>query len=86
MRAEDLFPAEAQQIDVGGVRVRKGTIAAFAHNALTLERTPPDSAEHRQALADLRAAIPLLRAAGLFEVFSLRTSTAARILAESERT
>jgi hypothetical protein len=62
--------------------VRKGTVAAFAYNALALERAEADSAEYGQALADLRAVIPVLSAAGMFEVFSVRTPTAARILDE----
>jgi hypothetical protein len=83
MRSEDLFPAGADAMDIDGARVRKGTVAAFAHNALTLERPDITGEERAQALADLRAAVPVLRAAGMFEVFCVRQPTAARIVEET---
>lgn len=69
MRAKDLFPDEVDEMVVSGARVRKGSIAAFAHNALTLEHTDPSSEEHSLALADLHRILPALQKAGLFEVF-----------------
>jgi hypothetical protein len=82
VQAEDLITDDLDGVDINGAHVRKGTVAAFAHNALTLERADADSAEYGQALADPRDAIPVLSAAGMFEVFSVRAPTAAGILEE----
>jgi uncharacterized protein YlxW (UPF0749 family) len=83
VRAEELFPADAEAIDVNGARVRKGTIAAFAHNARVLEQADAASDEYAQALADLHELAPILRTAGMFEVFSVTLPRAAKIVAES---
>lgn len=81
MRAEELFPDDVDALEMRGARVRKGSIAAFAHNALMLERVDPDSEQYAVAYADLLAALPDLRRAGLFDVFSVRLPRAARIVA-----
>ena len=83
MRAGELFPINVDTIEVRGARVRKGSIAAFAHNALTLERVDPDSEQYAVARADLLAALPVLQQAGLFDVFSLRLPRAAQIVKEA---
>jgi hypothetical protein len=83
MRAGELFPDDVDTIEVRGTRVRKGSIAAFAHNALTLERVDPDSEQYAVARADLLAALPVLQQAGLFDVFSVRLPRAAQIVAEA---
>jgi hypothetical protein len=82
MRAEELFPDDVDAMNVAGARVRKGSIAAFAHNALTLERVDPGSEQYALARADLLEGLPELRLAGLFEVFNVRLPRAARIVEE----
>jgi NADPH:quinone reductase-like Zn-dependent oxidoreductase len=76
------MPADRDHIEVNETRVRKGTIAAFAHNALTLERTAVEGEEYARASADLRASVPVLQTAGMFEVFSVKPPRAARIVEE----
>jgi hypothetical protein len=82
VRAEELFADDADEITLNGTDVRKGTIAAFAHNAIVLEQADPASDEYARALADLREIAPILRAAGMFDVFSVTLPRAAKIVAE----
>ncbi len=72
MRAEHLLPDGQNQAELNGVTVRKGTVGAFLFNARVLG-TPDASPEARaEARADIQAALPALRALGIFEVFELR--------------
>jgi hypothetical protein len=82
MRADELFADDADEITLNGTDVRKGTIAAFAHNAAVLEQTDPASDDYARALADLREIVPVLCAAGMFDVFSVTLPRAAMIVAE----
>ena len=41
MRAESLFPDGLDSVEVDGVRVRKGSIAAFIYNALASTASTP---------------------------------------------
>ncbi|MDR6207105.1 MULTISPECIES: hypothetical protein [Paraburkholderia] len=72
MRAEQILPDHADSVDVGGVTIRKGTIAAFFANARV--RTDPSASEtaRGQAAADIREALPALRASGLFDFVMIR--------------
>ncbi|AZD49480.1 hypothetical protein [Pseudomonas chlororaphis] len=72
MRAEDLLPDQLNHGDFNGTRVRKGTVGAFLINA-RLWADPDTSAQQRRvAEKDLLAALPALRALGLFELMQLR--------------
>ncbi|AZD93671.1 MULTISPECIES: hypothetical protein [Pseudomonas] len=72
MRAEDLLPDQLNHGDFNGTRVRKGTVGAFLINA-RLWADPGTSAQQRRiAEEDLLAALPALRALGLFELMQLR--------------
>jgi hypothetical protein len=83
VRADELFADDADEITLNGTDVRKGTIAAFAHNAAVLEQADPASDEYARARADLRETVSVLRAAGMFDVFSVTLARAAKIVAES---
>jgi hypothetical protein len=82
MRPEDLFPDGPDSVEVDGTQMRKGSIAAFIYNALSLEELDPSSAEYEQALSDLRDMVPVLRAVRVFEVFSLRSERIAKVVQE----
>lgn len=72
MRAEDVLPDQVNQADVGGVTVRKGTVAAFLHNARCWS-DPLGTPELRAAAQrDIEDALPALRALGLFDVLDIR--------------
>ncbi|AUG42024.1 hypothetical protein CXP47_19780 [Pseudomonas chlororaphis] len=83
MRAEDLLPDQLNHGDFNGTRVRKGTVGAFLINA-RLWADPGTSAQQRRiAEEDLLAALPALRALGLFELMQLR-DPALRALCEQD--
>ncbi|AZE18355.1 hypothetical protein C4K05_4159 [Pseudomonas chlororaphis subsp. aureofaciens] len=83
MRAEDLLPDQLNHGDFNGTRVRKGTVGAFLINA-RLWADPGTSAQQRRiAEEDLLAALPALRALGLFELMQLR-DPALRALCEKD--
>jgi hypothetical protein len=72
MRAEHFLPDHVDHVDFNGVTIRKGTVDAFLANALAW--TDPASTEAARAAAatDIIAALPALRAVGLFDVFEIR--------------
>jgi hypothetical protein len=82
VRPEDLFPDGPDSMEVDGIHVRKGSIASFIYNALTLDRADPSSAEYERALAGLREMAPVLNAVHVFEVFSLRSQRVAAVVRE----
>ncbi|AMS17121.1 hypothetical protein A3218_23525 [Pseudomonas chlororaphis] len=83
MRAEDLLPDQLNHGNFNGTRVRKGTVGAFLINA-RLWSDPGTSAQQRRiAEEDLRAALPALRALGLFELMQVR-DPALRALCEQD--
>jgi len=72
MRAQDVLPDHVNEVEVGGVTVRKGSVGAFLANARVLQ-DPGASAEARAAAADdIKALAPALRALGLFNVLEVR--------------
>ena len=83
MRPEELFPDGPDSMEVDGIRIRKGSIASFIYNALTLDGVDPSSAEYRRAREGIRQMAPLLNAVHVFEVFSLRSEQVAEIVREA---
>lgn len=72
MRAQDVLPDHVNEVEVGGVTVRKGSVGAFLANARVLQ-DPGASAEVRAAAADdIGALAPALCALGLFDVLEVR--------------
>jgi hypothetical protein len=72
MRAEDRLPDAINESLIDGIRVRKGTVAAFLANAkVWCDRTSCDEARII-AERDIVDALPALRALGLFEVLCVR--------------
>ncbi|QLL11362.1 hypothetical protein [Pseudomonas chlororaphis] len=72
MRAEDLLPDQLNHGDFNGTRVRKGTVGAFLINARLWADPGTSAAQRRVAEEDLLAALPALRALGLFELMQVR--------------
>jgi hypothetical protein len=72
MRSEDVLPDHVNQGEFNGVTVRKGTIAAFLHNARCW--SDPLTAPELRAAAqrDIESALPDLQALGLFDVLDIR--------------
>jgi len=71
MRAEQLLPDHVDSVDVRGVTIRKGTVAAFLANArIWSDRASTETARERAA-ADIVEALPALRASRLFDVLTI---------------
>jgi hypothetical protein len=80
MRAENLFPDGLDSVEVNGVSVRKGSIAAFIYNALTLDRLDAGAEGYDQAAEAIRELTPALQAVRVFDVFALRSERVAQIV------
>lgn len=72
MQASDILPDDRNQIEIGGVAVRKGTVGAFLANARTACDAHASRPAREQARRDILRALPALRALGLFEVVQVR--------------
>ncbi|WP_334030364.1 hypothetical protein [Burkholderia orbicola] len=72
MRAEQMLPDHANQVDADGTTIRKGTVGAFLVNARVLTDPNAAPAERARAEADAIDALPALRALGLFDVLEVR--------------
>ena len=70
---EDVLPDGVDVTALGGVAVRKGSVAAFVANARRLEGLDDDSPAHRAIASELRRLVPALRAVGVFDVFEPRS-------------
>lgn len=72
MRAEQVLPDHVDQVELRGLTIRKGTVAAFLANARVWSDPATIAAAHAEAEADMADALPVLRALGLFDVFEIR--------------
>jgi hypothetical protein len=81
MRAEDILPNQTDFIEQGGLRLRKGSVAAFLANARILDDPQAAATDQQQAEADLQALLPVLDALGLFEVFEVKPAAARQLVA-----
>jgi hypothetical protein len=72
MRAEHVLADHVNQADFNGTTVRKGTVAAFLVNARVWADPASAAPARAEAAADIVAALPGLRALGLFEVLEIR--------------
>ena len=74
MRADQFLPDDIDQIDLGDMTIRKGTVAAFLCNARVWCDARASDEARAEAETDMREALPVLRALGLFDVFEIRDS------------
>jgi hypothetical protein len=86
VRPDQLFPRGADGVEVDGVHVRKGSVAAFIQNALTLDGDRAPAEERADAAHDLQALVPAMRAINLFDVFDLRSRVVAELVGEVDPT
>ncbi|MCD0503463.1 hypothetical protein [Bordetella petrii] len=80
MRAEDILPNEQDQVERGGVVIRKGSVGAFLANAAVWGDAAADAAHRQAAEHDIIQALPALRALGLFQVFAIRDPALRRLV------
>ena len=72
MRAQDVLPDHRNEVRIGEVVARKGSVAAFLANARVLADPAAPAPARTQAERDTLELLPALRALGLFEVMELR--------------
>ncbi|MET4575027.1 hypothetical protein [Ottowia thiooxydans] len=72
MRAQDILPDHADEMQINGLTVRKGSVGAFLVNARALSDPAVTGAAREAFLSDIEAALPALRALGLFDVLEIR--------------
>ena len=80
VRPEDVLPENQNSAEINGAVVRKGTVAAFLANVVTLSALPPDSPDREPIIEQLRRSAQALRQIGLFEVFELRSRELAELI------
>ena len=80
VRPEDVLPDGVDGAELNGVRVRKGSVAAFCANVQQLHALSADSPDRVTIEEQLRALAPAVRAAGVFDVFALRSPEIAAII------
>lgn len=64
-KPEEIFPDGSDFAEVGGVKVRKGSVGAFLKNIEIFERDGSSAKEKKAAWEQLRALAPSLIAVGL---------------------
>ncbi len=80
-RPDDVLPDHLDRIEVDGLTLRKGTVAAFLRNAIRWT-DPATTPQDREALAAaIVEAVPALRALGLLAIFEARDSELRRLIA-----
>ncbi len=80
-RPEDVLPDHLDRIEMDGVTMRKGTVAAFLRNAVRWTdpaTTPDDRAALRPVIIE---AVPALRTLGLLAIFEARDAGLRRLIA-----
>jgi hypothetical protein len=80
IRPEDVLADGVEATTIGGLDVRKGTVAAFVANAKKLALLAPDDVGREPLERQIRALAPALRAVGLLDVFAPRSPDIAAIL------
>lgn len=81
IRPEDVLPEGVDTAQLGGITVRKGSVAAFVANAKLLDVLPAGSPERQQALAQLRVLAPSVAAVGVLDVFRPRSAEVEEVFA-----
>ncbi|ABC34940.1 hypothetical protein [Burkholderia thailandensis] len=72
MKAEAVLPDHVNRVEIAGVSIRKGTVAAFLANARVWSDAQASAQARAQAERDLLDTLPALRALGLFDVLEIR--------------
>lgn len=72
MRAQDVLPDDVNEVEVGGITVRKGSVGAFLANARVLQDLTASTEARTAAVGHIEALAPALRALGLFDVLEVR--------------
>ncbi len=85
MRPEDVLPDGVNEVQLGEVNVRKGSVAAFMANARVLSDPAAPEEARAEAERHLVALLPALRALGVFDVFEIRNEALRALVARHAR-
>lgn len=80
-RPENLIADSIDFIEQNGMKIRKGTVAAFLANITLLESSGTSNEEKMQALAVMEELAPGIIAIGLHKHVTFNNAAAAKILA-----
>ncbi|WPB55041.1 hypothetical protein [Xylophilus sp. GOD-11R] len=72
IRAQDILPDHLDEARINGTAIRKGTVGAFLANAAAFSDPAVLGSARQTVLDDIAAAVPALRALGLFVVLEIR--------------
>lgn len=75
MRAHDILPDDVNEASFEGLTIRKGTVAAFLANARVFADAALAADARAAAQAEIEAALPALRALGLFDVLEIKNAS-----------
>ncbi|WP_273742520.1 hypothetical protein [Burkholderia mallei] len=72
MKAEAVLPDHVNRVEIDGVSIRKGTVAAFLASARVWTDAQAAAHAREEAERDLFDTLPSLRVLGLFDVLEIR--------------
>ncbi|AIO99857.1 hypothetical protein ACUTFY_24120 [Burkholderia pseudomallei] len=72
MKAEAVLPDHVNRVEIDGVSIRKGTVAAFLASARVWTDEQAAAHAREEAERDLLDTLPSLRVLGLFDVLEIR--------------
>jgi DNA-directed RNA polymerase subunit N (RpoN/RPB10) len=81
MKPQDILPDNINSAAIGGVQVRKGSVAAFMANLAIIEQ-PEDYETYQTAVQDIADLAPVMEALGVFKYFQLRSAKAISLISD----
>jgi len=73
MHAQDILPDNVNEVQINGTTIRKGSVGAFLANVAAFGDPALTGPDRDAVLSDIAAALPALRALGLFDVLEIRS-------------
>lgn len=81
MKPQDILPDNVNFSEIGGMQIRKGSVAAFMAN-LTIIEQPADYETYQTAVEDITELVPVMEALGVFTHFKLRSEKAVSLITD----
>jgi hypothetical protein len=81
MKPQDILPDNVNSTEIGGVQVRKGSVAAFMANLAIIEQ-PVSYDIYQTAVEDITALVPVMEALNVFTHFRLRSEKAVSLITD----
>jgi hypothetical protein len=81
MKAQDILPDNTNSTEIGGMQIRKGSVAAFMANLAIIEE-PANYDLYQTAVEDITELVPVMEALGVFTHFKLRSEKAVSLITD----